>query len=99
MPPPDDLDGLSHAELKGVVVKQWEQMVELQRLVAALRDEIARLKSGFSNLRSHHRARQVRTVAGLDQGQEPGQPCNDTCTRSFARLGLSVPAHSDQPFR
>ena len=44
MPPPDDLDGLSHAELKGVVVKQWEQMVELQRLVAALRDEIARLK-------------------------------------------------------
>jgi hypothetical protein len=46
MPPPDDLDCLSHAELKGLVVKQWEQMVELQRLVAALRDEIARLKGG-----------------------------------------------------
>jgi hypothetical protein len=35
MPAPDDLDRLSHAELKGLVVKQWEQMVELQRLVAA----------------------------------------------------------------
>jgi len=33
MAPPDDLDGLSHAELKGLVVKQWEQIVELQRMV------------------------------------------------------------------
>jgi hypothetical protein len=41
-----DLDGLSHAELKGLVVKQWEEMVELQRMVVALRDEIARLKGG-----------------------------------------------------
>jgi hypothetical protein len=40
--PPDDIDELSHAELKGLVVKQWEQIVELQRLVVALRDEIAR---------------------------------------------------------
>jgi hypothetical protein len=33
MPPPDDFDQLSHAELKGLVVKQSEQIVELQRLV------------------------------------------------------------------
>ena len=46
MPPPDDLDRLSPAELKGLVVQQWEQIVELQRMVAALRDEIARLKGG-----------------------------------------------------
>jgi hypothetical protein len=43
---PGDLDGLSHAELKGLVVTQWEEMVELQRMVVALRDEIARLKGG-----------------------------------------------------
>jgi hypothetical protein len=46
MSPPEDLDRLSPAELKGLVVKQWEQLVELQRMVAALRDEIARLKGG-----------------------------------------------------
>ena len=46
MSPPDNLDRLSHAELKGLVVKQWEQIVELQRVVAALRDEITRLKGG-----------------------------------------------------
>ena len=46
MSPPEDLDRLSHAELKGLVVKQWEQMVELQRMILALRDEIARLKGG-----------------------------------------------------
>ena len=40
MSSPDDLDRLSHTELKGLVVRQWEQMVELQRMVAALRDEI-----------------------------------------------------------
>jgi hypothetical protein len=31
MSPPDDLDFLPRAELKGLVVKQREQMVELQR--------------------------------------------------------------------
>jgi hypothetical protein len=29
MSPPADLDHLSHAELKDLVVKQWEQIVEL----------------------------------------------------------------------
>jgi hypothetical protein len=46
MSPPDDLDRLSPAELKGLVVQQWERIAELQRMVAALRDEIARLKGG-----------------------------------------------------
>jgi hypothetical protein len=32
MPPPDDLDRLPPAELKGLIVQQWEQLVELQRL-------------------------------------------------------------------
>jgi uncharacterized small protein (DUF1192 family) len=43
---PADLNRLSKAELKSLVVKQWEQLTELQRVVAALRDEIARLKGG-----------------------------------------------------
>ena len=46
MLPPADLEHLPHAELKSLVVKQWEETAELQRMVAALRDEIARLKGG-----------------------------------------------------
>jgi hypothetical protein len=66
MSPPEDLDHLSHAELKGLVVKQWEQMVELQRMVAALRDEIARLKGapGRPNIKP----------SGMERGTEPKPP-------------------------
>src|SRR5258708_34138292 len=61
--PPDDLDRLSHAELKGLVVKQWEQIVELQRMVAVLRDEIARLKGGPG--------RPNLKPSGMERGTEP----------------------------
>jgi hypothetical protein len=63
MSPPDNLDLLSHAELKGLVVKQWEQIVELQRMVAALREEIARLKGGPG--------RPNLKPSGMERGTEP----------------------------
>jgi hypothetical protein len=44
--PPPNLDDLSHAELKNLVVALFEQLAELRRTNAALRDEIARLKGG-----------------------------------------------------
>ena len=44
--PPADLDGLSHAELKNLVVALLEQVAEQQRMIAAQADEIARLKGG-----------------------------------------------------
>jgi len=46
MPPPENLDGLSQTELKNLVVMLFEQLAEQQRTIAALRDEIARLKGG-----------------------------------------------------
>jgi len=66
MSSPEDLDRLSHAELKGLVVKQWEQLVELQRMVAALRDEIARLKGGPG--------RPNLKPSGMERGTEPKPP-------------------------
>ena len=66
MSPPDDLDHLSPAELKSLVVKQWEQLVELQRLVAGLREEIARLKGGPG--------RPNLKPSGMERGTEPKPP-------------------------
>ncbi len=46
MSPPPNIDALSLAELKSLVLKLLEEVAELRRMVAALRDEIARLKGG-----------------------------------------------------
>src|SRR3974377_470812 len=71
MAPRDDLARLSPAELKGLIVQQWEQLVELQRLVAALRDEIARLKGGPG--------RPNIKPSGMEKATEPKPPgsCGD----------------------
>jgi hypothetical protein len=66
MSPPEDLDRLSHAELRSLVVAQWEQMVELQRMVAALRDEVARLKGGPG--------RPNIKPSGMERGTDPKPP-------------------------
>src|SRR5215471_5012350 len=83
MSPPDDLDRLSPAELKGLVVKQWEQIVELQRMVAALRDEIARLKGGPG--------RPTLKPSGMELGTEPpGSSSKRKRPRGSTRSKLAI---------
>ena len=46
MSPPTDIDALGPAELKNLVLELLAERAEFQRSIAALRDEVARLKGG-----------------------------------------------------
>jgi hypothetical protein len=85
MSPPADPDRLSHAELKDLVVRQWEQIVELQRMVAALRDEIAQLKGGPG--------RPNIKPSGMERGTEaksPGSSGDRKRPRGSTRSKLTI---------
>jgi len=78
MSSPLDIDRLSPAELKSLVLKLLEEVTELRRTVAAQRDEIARLKGGPGrpNIKPSK-------PSGMDKATEP-QPGQ---TRGVGRRG------------
>jgi hypothetical protein len=94
MSPPPDIDALSPAELKSMVVKLFEGAAELRRTVAALRDEIARLKVGCRQACLRRRARAVAPLRLGGLRQEAGRR---TASRPRLSLRLHPPhRHLDQ---
>jgi len=73
MSPPDDIDGLSAAELKDLLLKALAEMADMQRTIAAQRDEIARLKGGSGRPTIKPNVK----PSGMEQATEPKPPQGD----------------------
>src|SRR5215813_14058691 len=83
MSPPADLDHLSPAELKDLVLTLLAEVAELRRTVAAQRDEIARLKGGPP--------RPDIKPSGMEQASDPKRPENSPKRpRGSTRSKLSI---------
>ena len=65
MPLPENIDGLSRAKLKLLLVKLLEEVADLRRAVAALRDDIGRAARIFLNDVHRPRERTGRIPRGV----------------------------------
>lgn len=88
MPLPENIDSLSPAELKLLVVKLLEEVADLHRTVAALREEIARLKGGPGrpNIKPNSKP------SGMEQATDPKPPgrSNERRRRGSTRAKLTI---------
>src|SRR5580698_2842378 len=89
MPPLEDIDGLTPAKLKDLVLKLLEKVAALERTVAAQRDEIARLKGGPGrpNIKPNSKP------SGMEQATDPkpaGGSGQERRRRGSTRSKLSI---------
>src|SRR5580692_10676575 len=88
MSPPPDIDTLSPADLKSLVLELFEKLAESQRTIAALRDEIARLKGGPGrpDIKANIKP------SGMEKASEPEprQPLGKKRRRGGVRAKLTI---------
>jgi hypothetical protein len=88
MPLPENIDELSPAELKLLVVRLLEEVADLRRMVAAQCDEIARLKDGppRPNIKPNSKP------SGMEQASDPKPPGggNERRRRGSTRAKLTI---------
>jgi hypothetical protein len=86
MSPPNDLDRLSPAELKDLVLELLAEVAELRKTVAAQRDEIARLKGGPGrpNIKPNVKP------SGMERGTEPKPPKGKKPPRGSTRSKVMI---------
>jgi len=70
MSPPEELDRLSHGELKDLVLQLLAEIADLRRTIAAQSDEIARLKGGSGRPDIKPNAK----PSGMERATEPKLP-------------------------
>jgi hypothetical protein len=88
MPLPENIDALSPAELKLLVVKLLEEVADLRRTVAAQRDEIARLKGGPPRPKIKPNSK----PSGMEQATDPKPlgSVNERRRRGSTRAKLTI---------
>jgi Transposase IS66 family len=86
-----DIDALSTAELKSLVLQLLDEVAELRRTVAAQRDEIARLKGGSG--RPHIKP------SGMDQATEPKPPASAGERRRRGSTRTKLVVHEERTLK